>query len=1039
MTTFEQMLTSQGVERTVEEARSVYLLTKVAKETSAGYATANEHGLLASAVESLALATPEESVREGLFQRAFILRRDAELTSDLDGLLAAAALAADGVLASRSAEVLMLLRNYSIPDFEALVAKNATFSERLLVRTIRAFVLLVRRSNGWADLRSAAEEIVKLRDEHMQASASAVAAEAATATSDVVRLISGFNLAKVVDLAATFTASGQPANVQVQFDRHAGNRDELSKYGPDAIFGILGDLIQAASGHMIRTSIWTGTSRLGKSLRDFVSSLASPDRSDPLLELWPSQRKAIDSHLLDPARRAVVVEMPTSAGKTLIAEFSVIQAHALNPESTAIYVVPTRALVNQITQRLRKDFGPLNLVVESAIPVFELDPTEDALLLQSDVQILVCTPEKLDLLIKSGHPTVAQVSLVVIDEAHNIADGLRGARLELLLGMLKRERPEVRFLLLTPFVPNATQLASWLGDGAESTIAVNWQPSERVAVTAHWVKPRRQPYRLTLTTVASAGNVDVESGLTVSVGRESEVKVTSKAATTVELARSLSVRGGVLVLARGKGTSEARAGEIAVTRSDIEQRPPLLQAAIRFAEDEVGVDGLLPGLLSRGVAYHHAGVSHDLRYIIEQLIDDGHVDVVVGTTTLSQGMNFPISSVIVETLSKTQGFGRPWKALTYSEFWNIAGRAGRAMRDPLGLVAFPSVNKSDRTDVAEFLRGEATAVSSALLEAAATIGDTAAEFNLAFTRQNPDLAVLLQYLTHVTRLSGAEQTAIELEDILRSSLVYHQARDQSAELSRSLVSIARRYVTSLEGDDRGFLALVDGTGFSLASARLVFGQSANEYPEFRTPDFWTPDNLFDRESDALTNVVELLSGVPELALGLTDTSATFDAATVAGITRDWVSGSDIGEIADRWFDSGESDHAERLRNASSYIYGKLVGQIPWGIGAMQKILLPELTPDSAAGHIPSFVFYGVSSWEAVLMRMGGVPRSLAQSIGDLWGTDRGAPESFSQLREWISQLSPDEWRASADHAAQLSGDEAALIWRTLAGIAESES
>jgi len=853
-----------------------------------------------------------------------------------------------------------------------------------------------------------------------------------------VRLISGFNLAKVVDLAATFTASGQPTNVQVQFDRHAGNRDELSKYGPDAIFGILGDLIQAASGHMIRTSIWTGTSRLGKSLRDFVSSLASPERSDPLLELWPSQRAAIDSHLLDPARRAVVVEMPTSAGKTLIAEFSMIQAHALNPESTAVYVVPTRALVNQITQRLRKDFGPLKLVVESAIPVFELDPTEDALLSQSDVQVLVSTPEKLDLLIKSGHPTVEQMSLVVIDEAHNIADGPRGARLELLLGMLKRERPEVRFLLLTPFVPNAAQLASWLGDGAESTIAVNWRPSERIAVTAHWRKPRNQPYQLTLTTVASAGNVDVESGRTISVGEESEVRISSKAGTTVELARSLSTRGGVLVLARGKKTSETRASEIADTRSPLEDRAPLLEAAIRFAEDEVGVDGLLPRLLSRGISYHHAGISHDLRYVIEQLIDDGHVDVVVGTTTLSQGMNFPISSVIVETLSKTQGFGRPWKALTYSEFWNIAGRAGRAMRDPLGLVAFPSLTKSDREDVAEFLRGEASAVSSALLEAAAAMGDAAEEFNLAFTRQNPDLAVFLQYLTHVTRLSGAERTAIELEDILRSSLVYHQARDQSTDLSQSLVSIARRYVSSLERDDRGFLALVDGTGFSLASARLVFGQSTNEFPEFRTSDFWTPDNLFHGDSDALTNVVDLLSGVPELTLGLTDASATFDPATVAGITRDWVSGSDIGEIADRWFDSDESDHASRLRDASSYIYGKLVGQIPWGIGAMQKILLPELSSDAEAGHIPSFVFYGVSSWEAVLMRMGGVPRSLAHSIGDLWGADRGTPESFQELREWISQLSSEEWRGSTD-GARLSGDEAALIWRTLAGIPDSDA
>src|SRR5690606_27986684 len=114
-----------------------------------------------------------------------------------------------------------------------------------------------------------------------------------------------------------------------------------------------------------------------------------------------------------------------SAGKTLLAKFLIVQTKTLYPQGTIAYVVPTRALVNQITRELRRDFQGLQeqrFKVEQAVPVFELDPTEEELL-KTRPDILVTTPEKLDLLIKSDHESVRDLSFVIADEAHNIADG----------------------------------------------------------------------------------------------------------------------------------------------------------------------------------------------------------------------------------------------------------------------------------------------------------------------------------------------------------------------------------------------------------------------------------------------------------------------------------------------------------------------------------------------------------------------------------------------------------------------------------------
>jgi helicase len=937
--TSSPFLTDANLAGAVSFARTGYLLSQIVSENPRSNSSASFRvPLLAGALENAALvADPGAEAKRELFQRAFILRRRAEVPSEPSGrLIHIVRLAADGILSQRSAEVLMQLRKLELPSFEDLQSEETDFIDRLFIRVARSFVLLVRRSEGWSDLRMASEEIKQLRAEHSRIAQTVDDAVSQDSTESAVRLISGFNLAKIVDITSNFTTSGSPANALMQVERHAANRDMLGKYGIPHELEEMGDLIQAACHQLVRSSIWSGTAQLGADLRRFVSHLANPAHGEPMLELWPSQREALESHLLDPAHRAVVVEMPTSAGKTLLAEFSIIQARALNPQGTVAYVVPTRALVNQITQRLRRDLSMLGLTVEASIPVADLDPTE-SLMLEDRIDVLVCTPEKLSLLIKDSHSSVRSLSLAVIDEAHNIGDGDRGVKLDLLLGTLKREKPETRFLLLTPFVPNANQLSRWLGDMTEATISLDWRPSERVAVTAHWKKPKQEQHQLILTTLSSSGNVDVPEGETVVILKSDSEPAKSKSAVSSRLAEELSKKGGVLILTRGRGTAEKRAQEIASFRSKKVNISPLLAAVRNFAELELGQGHPLPSMLERGVAFHHAGLSHDLRYLLERLIDDGDVNIIAGTTTLAQGLNFPISSVIVETLSKP--YGDSSKQLTYSEFWNIAGRAGRAMRDPLGLVAFPCAGKRDRDTAATFLNREASEVASALLEAVRGLDDISDDFNLHFTRDNRTLSVFLEYLTHVTKIAGVSGAQSDLEDILRSSLAYQQLLDHHRESAPILVSLARKYINSMSGDDRGILALADGTGFSLATAKYLLAKGRFENRDFQSASFWEQDNLFSTDLRSLTRVIDVLEGVPELDLSPSDLPGVLDTGRVAGIIRDWVSGMNVTQIGDRWFDFVDGSNADRTRSASHYIHTKLVGQVPWGIGALQRMSL----------------------------------------------------------------------------------------------------
>lgn len=277
-------------------------------------------------------------------------------------------------------------------------------------------------------------------------------------------------------------------------------------------------LLAACSSQMVENSIWTVTRAVNTRVTQFVKSLVDRGRGNrAIFDVLPPQRFTLaEKGLLGSSRRAVVVSLPTSSGKTLIAQFRILQA--LNQfdyeKGWVAYIAPTRTLVNQVARRLRSDFAPLGIVVERVSPALEIDSIEMKLLEESSPEeafrVLVTTPEKLDLMLRQGWEAKIgrPLTLVVVDEAHNIQNVNRGLKLELLLSTINKECEHAQFLLLTPFIANAREIARWLG-GANSddvSLALDWQPNDRIiaVVQAEKGEPLNQrsyDYSLKLKTV----------------------------------------------------------------------------------------------------------------------------------------------------------------------------------------------------------------------------------------------------------------------------------------------------------------------------------------------------------------------------------------------------------------------------------------------------------------------------------------------------------------------------------------------------------
>ncbi|MDP7457872.1 MAG: DEAD/DEAH box helicase [Candidatus Woesearchaeota archaeon] len=180
--------------------------------------------------------------------------------------------------------------------------------------------------------------------------------------------------------------------------------------------------------------------------------------------LRPAQEKAIKAGLFED--KNLLVCTPTASGKTLIAELAAIK-HITSNEGKVIYIVPLKALASEKFREFKKRYSNFFRI---ALSIGDRDSTDSYL---TDYDIIICTAEKLDSLIRHHTPWLKYVNLVVIDEIHLLNDPGRGPTLEILITILRQILKNMQLLGLSATIGNPQELADWLG---ASLIEDTWRP-----------------------------------------------------------------------------------------------------------------------------------------------------------------------------------------------------------------------------------------------------------------------------------------------------------------------------------------------------------------------------------------------------------------------------------------------------------------------------------------------------------------------------------------------------------------------------------
>jgi hypothetical protein len=927
------------------------------------------------------------------------------------------------VLGDRGADAARWLRTLDeAGQWPALPLSARNWGERCRATITEVWLRLVRKK-GWSDRDAVLEHVAALRSTQAEFERDYLHTfTPLEAKRSALELIAIYHLAKAADVLAHYITDGKvDGSFQIQplLDSHFDRAIDACEAAQLIELGPFVRLLARAASQMVDNALWTVTRKVNSRVTEFVRELVGRGRGDrALFDVLPPQRRTLaERGLLGSSRQAVVVSLPTSSGKTLIAQFRMLQA--LNQfedrKGWVAYLAPSRALVNQLTRQLRRDFQPLGLVVERVSPAMEIDGIEAGVLTEprdeARFRILVATPEKFDLMLRQGweEKIGRPLTLVVVDEAHTIQDKERGLRLELLLATINRECRDAQFLLLTPFIQNAREVARWLGgqNAEDISLGVDWQPNDRAIGIVSPVddgqkKGRARDYRLDFETVHTtrpsivldeAFSLGKDETLAGSLSEAQDVGTLAAIA-----ARKLKVRGPVIAMHSRPDYVWKLAERLKSGQGEA------VSEEVRFVQDyvkaELGAQFPLVDLLAHRIGVHHGGLPEEIRMLMEWLFEKGQLDVLAATTTIAQGVNFPVSGVVMAATQYPYG-----QTMPPEDFWNIAGRAGRVSQGQLGVVALVARDQDEVAKRREFINSNIGDLNSALIQLAQAASDELTDLG-KIVYNHPEWSSFLQYLVHTYRQMGAPANfADQIEQVLRGTLGFERLRATDSQLARRLLDGVRSYVDYIASPQQP-LKLVDSTGFSLQSIRTVMANRGNI-----GPDSWDRERLFRDGDRTLQDMMGVLLRVPELRENLETVlgGRAPDGDKLALILKDWVNGEEITAIAERHFRKDGDDEVTALTKCGQNLFGKLAQTSSWGLNALLAITASSLSDDERTrlANLPSQVFYGVATDEAIALRLLGVPRRAATPLASVLALR--SDESLPTVRQRLAALTEQDW------------------------------
>lgn len=773
-----------------------------------------------------------------------------------------------------------------------------------------------------------------------------------------------------------------------------------------------------------------------------------------VLTLWPPQLdllKTVDDPTTNPfsvsAKRAFL-STPTSGGKTLIAQL-MIASHLATQGTSVCYIAPTRSLCREVGNALKARLRYVGCVAVDGLP-------EGAWFIKQQgvaSRVEIMTPERLSYLIHSDSSRMLErFGMFIFDEVHSIGEGSRGWILEETLSYLHyaTQGTHHRIVLMSAAVGNRLHFAQWMSGREDGTGIVlvhsdwrgprqlhaicltepDWQkPEEEATKSAQFPKRVRFPLFATLhIRVSHTGRMHslrtTEPVGTLALKYTTDNKATPDNSNTtpfyqmlVPMIQHLSASGPVLIIESTRPKTVLLAKAIAESQEPSNR--PENQALIDLIETRLSSEHPLSKVVKKGVGYHHGSLPIEIREAIEEAVTQGNLRFLVATTTMTEGVNIPVRSVLVASQgSYTQEGYKEY--ITGSKLINAIGRAGRATKETEGVVVLA---RQERLRPSDFDRLKPTdsdiEVNSMLITEEAL--NAPAEFeslrltteDAVFEKATPRIDQFLSFVWFVAAQLEALGKAVSIDEVkvaLSKTLAWVQLTDEVKKRWTSAAGLALYAYKKTGPSSRRRWARV---GTSLRSARQIEDIAA---------ELAAILSVTDAPQDPL-EAVELIMGDGRLEriLQLNEAPKTKVYTQRGGrreqigipvdeVLRQWVHGAELVTLARVYFNR-VANIEYTFEQLGDFVNENFETFLPWMFGVVVEWtndLLKEQSIDKALPEtVSGVVRWGVASPTAVYLMVQGVrSRRLATKMTEVWE----AEERKDDLRSWVRSMNVAQWR-----------------------------
>lgn len=773
-----------------------------------------------------------------------------------------------------------------------------------------------------------------------------------------------------------------------------------------------------------------------RSLRKRLTEMGMPGWAsetltmDSLVEMWLPHREAFRAYpdlmsgIVSDRARISLINMPTSAGKSLVAEIAILFELTRNPDSKAIWVVPSRALVFEIQTRLRARLRRIGIEVSSLPGGIESDPLDAGVL--SSARVFILTPEKLDGLLRRSSTVLDSVRIIIVDEMQKIGEAGRGWLFETVIAWLllyAEQNQNLRLIFMSAVLPNRADFEAWLGEQNDTFILrwATWRPT-RLALFATTGTGYR-PWTTTL----------IQKHIQEIIATHTEIRrpqIYDVPIILLDILRSQrgATRGSTLVFFYTKEDVDRFVARLSQEITEPSSIPTEWLALSDKFERVYGPYHRFTLALKRGVGIDHADIPLWLRHMVERAFRRGDLPTLVANQAILEGVNFPIEDLIIGSLGS--GFGRHFRfRLPAQSYANLIGRVGRAMVDTEGRCFllwnwyYDGVTNDNlswdvyNTPVAriEDIRSWLTTNETELIQTLS---------QLASSLEGVDESVFDGLGVWRDRLERLHSSALALLELpgtvdysrlsrwVEKTLAWHQLGNTAKEAIRHYVESEWR---GFQRANRPLYRLASLSGLSVRSANEVQNvarEIIDEWVESTEPTFetvFTPERF-----NTIVNLRECWRRRP-VTYGTRGYLPRINhhAATVA-----WINGETWTQVADI-ICANHQNLQERTRSGivATYVSQMFEYRLPWVLGGV-AIAAKELGGSEELCNfleaIPSRVRYGVDTTEAVtISKLCGAERGVILVLARRFIEEETEPRdikrwiqqcSLSKLQEWL----PDE-------------------------------